>query len=203
MNKTPGEYSQWLQEGFYIRLYDPATGADTFHMVDKREPTRYVHKWSEQISTNVESGPEDLENIKPLALNRFDQAIFGVKGGALIYMDLPHGTRIWGTDKKPKATSDLRRVGWVDEEISPYDQPSFVTEFFMQKGGGFEYPHIYAYNPTPRTIRPWVRFEINQMILVNITRDKYPELYDKLARKVIPYRPITMGGIPIRRTGAG
>lgn len=194
------QYSRWLSEGFYLRVYSPETGEFTFFVVEQREPSIYVHKWSEKIATNEESGPEDLENLKPLNLNRLDQVIFGIKGGCLIYLNLPHETRRWGTDKKPKATSDLRELGYVDEETSPYDHPSFVTEFFLQKGGSFEYPHLYAYNPTPRTLKPHIRFEINQMVIKKITE---PELLDKLRRKVVTYRPITLGGVPIRRTGPG
>jgi len=91
----------------------------------------------------------------------------------------------------------------VDEEISPYEEPSFLTEFFLQKGGAYEYPHLYAYNPTNRTLKPTLMFRINKLVVEEITRERYPELYDKLERRVIPYRPITLGGVPIVRTGPG
>ncbi|MBW2672940.1 MAG: hypothetical protein JRD89_05915, partial [Deltaproteobacteria bacterium] len=183
------ETGRWHIEGDYLRLYSPETETWRFYYVKQREQALYIHKWSEKISPNTESGPEDLEDLKPLALNRLDQVIFGVKTRldqvifgvktrCLVYLNLPHETRRWGTDKKPIATSDLREVGYVDEEISPYEEPSFLTEFFLQKGGSYEYPHLYAYNPTNRTLKPTIMFRINKLIVEEITRQRYPELYD-------------------------
>lgn len=197
------ETGRWHIEGDYLRLYSPETERWSFYYVKQREQALYIHKWSEKISPNTESGPEDLEDLKPLALNRLDQVIFGVKTRCLIYLNLPHETRRWGTDKKPIATSDLREVGYVDETISPYEEPSFLTEFFLQKGGAYEYPQFYAYNPTNRTLKPTLMFRINKLIVEEITRERYPELYEKLEKRVIPYRPITLGGVPVTRTGPG
>ncbi len=106
--------------------------------------------------------------------------------------------RNWGTDKKPIATSTLREVGHRTSEESPFERPSFVTEFFLQKDGSFDYPGVFAYNPTERTLKPELNFIINKTILEKVTD---ADTLLKLQKKLIPYRPITLGGIAPVRTG--
>lgn len=186
--------SRWLLEGHFLQL------EDTFYFVRQKERARYVYKWEETISSDSESGPYNIEDLKPLATDRLFQGIFGVRSSCLIYLNTPTDKRLWGTDKKPLATSSLREVGFVDKDISPFESPDFETEFWLQKGANFEFPAMYAYNPTNTNLRPQLRFEINMMRIEPVTE---PETLDKLSKKLIPYRPITMGGVPASRTGRG
>lgn len=194
------EYSKWLLEGYFLKLYDPSTRAYSYYFVSQRERAEYVHTWSATIASGAESGPEDLENLKPLALGRLYQMVFGIDVGVYIYVDFPQGTRRWGTDKKPKASSSNWEIGWIDNIKSEFESPSFVTEMFLSKGGSYEYPYLYAYNPTSRTLKPKLRFIQNRLELEAVTED---ETIDKLEKKLIPYRFVTLGGIPATRTGAG
>ncbi|MCK4730991.1 MAG: hypothetical protein KAT65_00905, partial [Methanophagales archaeon] len=108
------EYSKWLIEGHYLKVYDPATRAYAYYYVAQRERAEYEHVWSATIAKGVESGPEDLENLKPLATGRLYQTIFGIDVSVYVYVDFPQGSRRWGTDKKPKASSSNRKIGWID-----------------------------------------------------------------------------------------
>ncbi len=194
------EYSKWLLEGHFLKVYDPATRKSVYYFVTQREYADYVHIWSTTIAKAADSGPENLENLKPLATGRLYQTIFGVDVSVFVYVDFPQGTRRWGTDKKPTASSSNWEIGWIDNKKSHFDFPSFITEMFLAKGGTFEYPHIYAYNPKNKTLKPKLHFIQNRLELEEVTEE---ETLDKLDKKLIPYRFVTLGGIPATRTGAG
>ena len=193
-------YSKWLIEGYFIKLYDPSSQLYNYYYVSQREKSEYVHTWSATIASDAESGPEELENLKPLALDRIYQTVFGIKTSCLIYVDFPQGTRRWGTDKKPKASSSNRYIGWIDHKMTPFDYPTFIGELFLTKGGSYEYPNLYAYNPSARTLKPQLHFIQNRCDL-DVIEDA--ETIEKLDKKLIPYRFITLGGIPPTRSGAG
>lgn len=190
---------KWLEEGYFIRLFTPETGKKIFYFITHTEPARYIYTWAATIAKNTEDGPREVEDLKPLAINRLYQGIFGIKTACYIYLNLPINTRMWGTDKKPIAVSSLREVGFRDQNESPFEYPSFVTEFFLQKNGSFDYPAMFAFNPTERTLKPQLNFLLNKMVIEPVTDD---EVLEKLGRKLIPYRPITLGGIPPVRSGA-
>jgi len=188
----------WLEEGFFIRLTTPEIATKEFYFVDRIEMSRYRFTWPATIATDTEDGPRNVEDLKPLATNRLYQGIFGIKTACYIYLNLPANTRMWGTDKRPIASSSLREVGYRDYKDSTFELPSFVTEFFLQKDGSFDFPAVYSYNPTERTLKPQLNFLINKMIIEKVTDI---ETLKKLEKKLIPYRPITLGGIPPVRTG--
>ena len=66
------------------------------------------------------------------------------------------------------------------------------------KDGSFDYPGLLAYNPTERSLRPKLNILINKMVIEKVTE---PVVLEKLEKKLIPYRPITLGGLPGVRTG--
>lgn len=194
------EYSKWLIEGYFLKLYDPGMKEYTYYWVAQRERAEYVHTWSGSITKDTESGPEALENLKPLSTGRLYQTVFGVETACLIYVDFPQGTRRWGTDKKTTASSSNRYIGWIDQIMTPYDHPTFVAEMFLTKGGSYEYPNLYAYNPSGRSLTPKLHFIQNRCDLEVIDD---VETMEKLDKKLIPYRFITLGGISPTRSGAG
>lgn len=199
--KPYDEYSKWLLEGYFLKLYDPATREYTYYIVTQRERAEYEYVWSEAIASAAESGPETgLEDIEPLSTGRLYQTIFGIDVGVLIYVDFPQNTRRWGTDKKPKAASSNRYVGWIDNIMTPYRYPTFAAELFLLKGGSYEYPFLYGYNPTSKALTPRLHFIQNKLELEVISED---ETLEKLEKNLIPSRFITLGGIPATRSGAG
>jgi hypothetical protein len=84
--------------------------------------------------------------------------------------------------------------------MTPYDHPTFVAEMFLTKGGSYEYPNLYAYNPSGRALTPQLHFIQNRCDLEVIDD---VETMEKLDKKLIPYRFITLGGISPTRSGAG
>jgi hypothetical protein len=191
--------SNWINEGFFIRLSTPEFETKEFYFVEQTEMARYKFKWPESVASNSEDGPRNVEDLKPLATNRLYQGIFGIKTACYIYLNLPLNTRLWGTDKKPIATSSLREVGYRDHNETPFEQPSFITEFFLMKNGSFDYPAFLAYNPTERSLTPELNIIMNKMIIEKVTD---VETLEKLKKKLIPYRPVTLGGLSSVRTGA-
>jgi len=189
---------KFLEEGFFLRLTTPERKTKEFYFVDRAVIARYVFTWPATIAKDTEDGPRNVEDLKPLAIDRLYQGIFGIKTACYIYMNLPLNARLWGTDKRPIASSSLRAVGFRDLNDSPYENPTFMTEFFLQKDGSFDYPAMYAYNPTERTLEPKLNFLINKLEIEKVTE---PVVLEKLEKKLIPYRPITLGGIPPVRSG--
>jgi len=189
---------EWLKEGYFIRLTSPEFNTQEFDFIEQTERARYVFDWPSSIASNAEDGPRNVEDLKPLALNRLYQGIFGIKTGALIYLNLPLNTRLGGTDKKPIATSSLREVGFHDSDESPFDRPCFVTEFFLMKDGSFDFPAFTAFNPTDRALTPSLNILLNKTVISKVTDTETLEL---LKKKRIPYRPITLGGLSPVRTG--
>ena len=100
----------WLEEGFFIRLSTPEFEKKEFYFIEQNERARYEYKWAASVASNTEDGPRNVEDLKPLATNRLYQCIFGIKGASYIYLNLPLNTRLWGTDKKPIATSEIGRA---------------------------------------------------------------------------------------------
>lgn len=188
----------WLEEGYFIRLSTPEFETKEFYYIDQAEKARYKFKWPASVASNTEDGPQNVEDLKPLATNRLYQGIFGIKSACYIYLNLPLNTRLWGTDKKPIATSSLREIGYRDHDESPFDQPTFVTEFFLMKNGSFDYPALLAFNPTERALTPELNIIMNKMIIERVTDQ---ETLAKLQKKLIPYRPITLGGLSSVRSG--
>jgi hypothetical protein len=188
----------WLEEGFFIRLSSPEFEKKEFYFVEQTERARYEYKWPASVASNTENGPNNVEDLKPLATNRLYQCIFGIKGACYIYLNQPLSTRLWGTDKKPIATSALREVGFRDHNETPYDHPSFVTEFFLMKDGSFDFPAFLAFNPSERALTPKLNILLNKMIIEKVSD---VETLEKLKKKLIPYRPISLGGLSAVRSG--
>lgn len=189
---------RWLEEGYFIRLYSPEFDTKEFYYVNQTERARYQFNWPASVPSNTENGPQNVEDLKPLSINRLYQGIFGIQSACYIYLNLPLNTRLWGTDKKPIATSALREVGFCDQDESPFKRPTFVTEFFLMKDGSFDFPAFLAFNPTERALTPQLNILLNKCVIEKVNE---PETLDKLKKKMIPYRPITLGGLSPVRTG--
>lgn len=187
--------TEWLKEGHFVSF------DGRFFWVVASEMGRFAHPWSTVVGGKSEATAEDIENLKPLSLDRLFQCAMGMPEGLYAYIKIPTDKSRYGTDKLPEQTSANRQVGWVDYTMSPFEAPSLEqTEFFTQKVGNYEYPRIILYNKTNRRMKPTVRFEVNRMILQEVTN---AETVDKLKKKLIPCRPVTLTGLPSVRSGRG
>jgi len=205
------EWSSWLVEGYYISYVEDEVRY--YEHIIARDLAHYEYRWPETISAGGVSGPYIPDNLevtrgydKATNQNRIWQLIFGIKGQAYIYVELPTDIHRHGIPKAPKPTKELREVSHFEEWMSPYREPSFITEHFMKR------PNLHriafsAYNPQDIDLTEvLLNIFIAKLVLERIgteqagvltpTKDRWRELLEKLYRRVIPHRPITL--MPVR-----
>ena len=206
----------WLKEGYFISYRKAMT--IYYEHVARRDLAHYEWDWSDvegvaqAIAALSASGP-----VVPTFLevtqeydadtyeNRVWQVIFGIKSQAYIYIELPSDTHRHGLPKIPKPRENMRRISHYEEWMSPFDEPTFLTEHFMMRPGldriGFE-----AYNPNAQPIQAGdltLNFFVNRMATERVgtvsstgvllpTSDRWRETLDKLWKRLIPVRPITL-----------
>jgi len=184
-------------EGDFLLLIDPAANRETFVKVIQREQGRIDYKWSEYIAAGVESGPEAIDNIEPFEDNHYlFQGLYGIRESILLYKSMPSNVRLGGFPKFPKATSANRKVGAVDNISSPFENPDWETEFFLRGSTTLSKLHLDAFNYSGINIKPRIRFVVNKMLIEEVTD---AETVGMLQRGEIPYRPVTLGGLPSTR----
>jgi len=205
------EWSEWLKEGYYISYIKD--GVRFYEHIIARDLAHYEIDWFEDINPGAESGPhvyEPLEITKgydeKTNLNMIWQLIFGIKGQAYIYLELPTDTHRHGIPKVPKPSANMREVSHFEEWMSPFYEPSFITEHFMMREDLYNI-NWSAYNPEATVIRDLrLNLFIAKMIterigeesqgVVTASSTRWSEILDKLAKRVIPHRPLTL--MPVR-----
>jgi len=204
------EWSEWLREGYYISYV--RNNIRYYEHIIARDLAHYVYEWHETIPAGEASGPivpDDLTMTKgydkETNTNRIWQVIFGIKGQVYIYVELPTDIHRHGVPKVPKPRPELREVSHFEEWMSPFQEPSFLTEHIMIKPG-YDRIALSAYNPQDIDIRPYLNIFIARLITERIgteqagvltpTEDRWKETLDKLYRRVIPHRPLTLA--PVR-----
>jgi hypothetical protein len=202
-------------EGHYLSYIRDTTRF--YEHISQRDFGHWEYVWPEDIAALSTSGPfipADLEITKGYDAsnntNQLWQLIFGIKGQIYIYIELPTDLARHGIPKRTKPSSDLREVGHFEEYMSPFHEPSFITEHFMMRPETLNID-FSAYNPrnvTQRNIR--LNIMINKIITERIgtitvsgksviqtpASDAYRDLLDKLYKKTVPCRPITI--MPVR-----
>lgn len=197
----------WIKDGHFISFL--VGGTHYFEYVVMRDFAHWEYPWFETIASGTESGPQvpDLLEITKgydagTLENQIWQVIWGMKGQAKLYVELPTDTHRHGIPKQPKPSSVNRNVSHYEEWMSPFDEPSFITEHFMMRYD-VDRINFSAYNPNPQTLTDLtLNFFINKMkterigtgkdgVLIS-TRECWAETLDKLYRRVIPCRPITL-----------
>jgi hypothetical protein len=205
----------WIPEGHFISY--TKENSRIYEYVSARDFAHYEYDWPETIVALATSGPyipDDLEITKGYDAtnksNQMWQIIFGIKGQVYIYIELPTDIARHGLAKRAKPSSDLREVGHFEEYMSSFHDPSFVTEHFMMRPDTFKIS-FSAYNPNSIAM-PNVRLNImlNKLIterigeivisgssvVQNPSNDNYREILDKLYKRLVPCRPITL--LPVR-----
>lgn len=210
------DWSRWLQEGFFISYI--RDNARYYEHIVSRDLAHWEYDWPEAIAPLQTSGPDvpdDLEITRgydPSSnSNNIWQLIFGIQSQAYIYIELPTDTHRHGIPKIPKPSSSMRRVSHFEEWMSPFKEPTFLTEHFLMRPGldrmGFD-----AYNPQDVTIPSGadnglkLNIFIAKMVTERIGTEsqgvltpanaRWKETLDKLWRRVIPHKPITL--MPVR-----
>lgn len=204
----------WLREGMFISyVYN---GIRYYEHIIARDFAHYEYEWHETIDAGNTSGPKVPDYLIPTIgydeasnQNQIWQLIFGIKGQVYIYIELPTDLHRHGLPKYPKPNSDLRQISHFEEWMSPYQEPTFITEHFMLKPG-FDRIAFSAYNPQDIDIKPWLRLFINKMITERLgmedagtltpTNVRFKEILEKLSQRLVPCRPLTL--MPVRAPAA-
>jgi len=212
------EWSAWLREGHFVSFVHPEEKARIYEHVIARDLAHYVYEWPETVAAGEESGPhvpDDLEVTQGYDeranTNRIWQLIFGIKGQVYIYVELPTDIHRHGLPKVPKPSRTLREVSHFEEWMSPFHEPSFITEHIMVRPWTDRIAFT-AYNPTDVDLRPRLNIFVNRLVTERIgverpdgtlepAKPKFREVLEKLAKRVVPHRPLTI--LPVRAPAAG
>jgi len=203
----------WLKEGMYLSF--TLNGITYYERVLMRDWAHYVYELDTVSSGGTSEGniPDDLEVTagydEYTHHNNIWQIIFGIKGQVYIYIQLPTDIKRHGTAKKPWPSADMRKVGHFEEWMSPFHEPTFITEHFLKR------PETYrisfdVYNPTDISITPELNFMIAKLVTERVgtesytergvalkpTEPRWDETLKKLYQRTLPCRPITI--LPVR-----
>lgn len=215
------EWSRWLEEGMNVSYY--REGTKYYESIILRDLAHWEYEWPETISAGHESGPfvpDDLEITRGYEestnLNHLWQLIFGLKGQAYIYIELPTDTHRHGIPKQPKPSSTLRKVSHFEEYMSPYFEPSFITEHILIRPTNNQIA-FSAYNPNTIDLvheKPtgvWLNIFLAKLITERLgteavdetgvvrlkpARKRWTEKLENLYYAKIPCRPLTL--LPVR-----
>jgi len=221
------DWSDWIREGYFISYLKD--GIRYYEHIIARDFAHYVYNWHETIGSGDTSGPTVPEDLTmtlgydpDTTLNRIWQLIFGLKGQVYIYIELPTDIHRHGVPKRPKPDSTMRAVSQFEEYMSPYFDPSFITEHIMMKPG-FDRINLEAYNPNAidmtdvrlnfyiaKLTSERVGKELYGVLSTPVVRGnpevtdrlraKWSETLDKLYKRQIPSRPLTL--MPVRAPAA-
>ena len=205
---TPGG---WIKEGTIINYL--REGVEYYELVLQRDMAHWVYEWPETISTETESGPYTSELLeitkgydKTTNTNQIWQLIFGIRSQALVYVELPTDLHRHGIPKRPKPGTAQWTVSHFTETMSPYIDPTFITEHFMMRPITLQIC-LSAYNPEATDLTDVkINYFINKMITQRIgtvisgvrnpSRPRFAEILEGLYKRMVPCRPITL--MPVR-----
>ena len=209
-NEWNHSWSEWVREGYFVTFY--RDNVKYYEYVVARDWAHWVYHWPETITSGATSGPYVPDELEITTgydyntnTNQIWQLIFGIKSQAYIYIESPTDTHRHGIPKVPKPSSVTREVSHFEEWMSPFTEPSFITEHFMIRPD-FMQIGLDAYNPEAISLSPELNFMINKLITERIGTDtkgqqmpsipRYQEILDKLCKKVVPSKPLTF--YPVR-----
>lgn len=209
------EWSSWLREGYYISYAED--GLRAYEHILYRDWAHWELVWEDRIPPggNMEMEiPDEMEITRGYdgksGRNNIWQMIFGIKSQVYIYIELPTDTYRHGLPKKPKPDAHFREVAHFEEYMSPFKEPSFITEHFLKR------PNLSriafdAYNPENIYLQPRLNIMVAKLVTERLGQEEYDEngnlvltpfrsaykdTLDKLNKRSIPHRPLTL--LPIR-----
>lgn len=211
-------WSQWIQEGHYISYErDRVT---YYEYVVMRDFGHWEYNWPELIATVSTSGPyvpDDLEITRGYDeknnTNQIWQMIFGIESEVLIYVELPTDLHRHGIPKDPKPSAANRYTSHFEEWMSPFNEPSFITEHIMMRPETLQVA-LSAYNATEISMRPRLNICLAKLLTERVgTEDggelttasvktnknltarlgvKWGDVLEKLYRHQVPCKPLTI-----------
>jgi len=206
-------WANWMVEGHFYSFEHQRVR--TYFYVLNRDWAHIEYTWTEDVTPAAYSGPfvpNDLETTKE---TQIWQLTFGLEPDVYIHVYLPTDLVRHGLPKRIQSTASLREVSHYTHKDSPFKYPSFVTEHFLIKPIN-PFIGFAAYNPRNITFR-----QASNPIKLNIyiakcemeiigseqkgelsaASERFTETLDKLYRRIIPHRPITLE--PVRAPAKG
>jgi hypothetical protein len=205
------EWSDWLREGYFISFL--RDGVRYYEHIVQRDLGHWEYDWPETISATTDSGPYVPANLEITRgydavnqTNRIWQMIFGIKGQSFIYIEMPTDIHRHGIPKDPKPSSANRLTSHFEEYMSPFYEPTFLTEHFFMRPLTQQIA-FSAYNPdaiADTDLRLNIllaklateRIGTSQAGILTPLQERWRETLEKLYRRAIPHRPITI--LPVR-----
>ena len=208
----------WIQEGYFVSFY--RDGVRFYEHILFKDLAHWEYEWPESITAGSESGPftpDDLEITlgydTSTNTNQIWQMIFGIQGQAYIYVELPTDIHRHGIPKSPKPSSSMRKTSHYEEWMSPFNEPTFLSEHIMMRPDTQQIT-FSAYNPNTNpvfTLRDLkLNIFINKMITERIgtegysddagivltpSRKRFEEVLGKLYKRTVACRPLTLTGV--------
>ena len=197
--------SGWIQEGNFLSYLD--RGIRRYYFVKRRDFAHIEHEFDavDPLSATDPVTVSDLEITE--SYTQLWQLIFGISPDIYVYVWIPAEEARHGVAKRPLPSATLMEVGHFEHWMSPWDEPDWCTEHFLQRPLAPLIAFSF-YNPHDIAVKPTLNFFVNKMELEHIgdeedgkltpAKDIYKETLDKLHRKVIPHRPITLTAVKAR-----
>jgi len=203
------DWSSWLKEGQYVSYMQDS--ARIYEHIVARDLAHYVYTWPELIQPGAVSGPfvpAELEITRGYDArtntNQMWQLIFGIKGQAYIYIELPTDIKRHGLPKITAPSAAYRAIAHFEEFMSSFREPTFITEHFMMRPEASQIG-LDAYNPLTVALRPNLRLIIAKLMTERIgveengeltaTSQRWAETLEQLYRRVKPCRPLSIMGV--------
>lgn len=206
-------WANWLREGFFYSYREQQVRK--FFNVMYRDWAHIEYTWEEDVAPGVASGPVTISDLETTKENQIWQIIFGISHDIYVYIHAPTDIDRHGVALRPKQTTSLREVGHYRMQDSWWDKPSFITEHFLLKP---EIPFVAfsVYNPRNITFRHdynpiKLNFYVCKCEMEQVGEEvkgellpaesRFTETLDKLYRRVIMHRPLTL--VPLRAPAKG
>ena len=209
--QTWQDWSSWLREGYFISYL--RDGVRYYEYIVQRDFGHWEYDWDETVDAESTSGPYTPATLEitrgydeQTNTNRLWQLIFGIKGQSLIYIELPTDIHRHGIPKDPKPSSNNRYTSHFEEYMSPFYEPSFITEHILMRPETQQIS-FDAYNPDA-TDDTDLRLNIllaklatervgtSTAGVLTPTQSRWRDTLEKLYKRQIPMRPLTI--LPVR-----
>lgn len=207
------DWGSWLKEGHFYSIEHERIR--TYFSVIERDLARLDYYWEADVLPYSYSGPFTVNDLETTKETQLWQILFSLEPDIYLYTYLPTDVFRHGVARRTAQSTSLREVGHFTHKQSPYRHPSFQTEHFLIKP---IQPYIAfgLYNPLTialYTLLHQVKIEFLiakcEMEIIGTEKDgqlspaddRFTETLDKLYRRVIPHRPLTLR--PVRAPARG
>lgn len=161
---------KWLEPQYYVKIgakFYKVIARDFLHPIDKVFPT---------IAPGTDTGDIEIVELTPARDDEANIFMIGVANKVHVRLKQPPAVARWGTS--------FLTLGWVDNEISPFEDPNPGTTVCTMKNSPIV---LNIFNPTDTALAPIVRFIGYTIKIKEIVEPKeLAEVTERWARAEIP-----------------